>query len=253
MNEDRRRLLVVEDNAVNQLVAQRMLTRIGYDVDLAGNGQEAVDCFPASSYAAILMDCQMPVMDGYEATRAIRQLEGGQTHIPIVAVTAAAMQGDRERCLAAGMDDVVTKPVDWNELNEVLHRFWAAGAADIRSSASEQVIDPRTAAELQGLHTRTGGIAEVVALFSQDGPRQVSALRSAARQHDFEMLRRVAHTLRGSSSMLGATRVAGLCEQIEHAADGQDPAGASDAVTRLESELPAALTELRWRFPLSPA
>ena len=117
---DTPRVLVAEDNAVNQLVATAMLTRLGYRVDVVANGREAVEAFERSSYVAVLMDCRMPVMNGYEASTEIRRLEGPGRHIPIVALTASAINGDEERCRAAGMDGYVTKPVTVDRLATVL-------------------------------------------------------------------------------------------------------------------------------------
>ena len=118
-------ILLVEDNKVNQLVGSKVLENLGYDFTIANNGVEAVSAFRSGRYDAVLMDCQMPEMDGYEATGAIRQLEGSGGHIPIIAMTAAAMDGDRERCMAAGMDDFITKPVRLEAVSTVLER-WVA-------------------------------------------------------------------------------------------------------------------------------
>jgi CheY-like chemotaxis protein len=117
------RLLVVEDNPVNQLVARAMLERRGYRVDVARDGLEAVSTFQVGRYGAIFMDCQMPRLDGYDTTERIRSMEVGDQHVPIIAMTANAMQGDRERCLTAGMDDYLTKPIDSDELREALARW----------------------------------------------------------------------------------------------------------------------------------
>jgi CheY-like chemotaxis protein len=114
------KVLVAEDNAVNQLVATAMLTRLGYQVDVVANGREAVLAIERSSYVAVLMDCRMPVMNGYEASAEIRRREEPGRHIPIVALTASAINGDEERCRAAGMDDYVTKPVTVDRLASVL-------------------------------------------------------------------------------------------------------------------------------------
>ncbi len=120
-------ILLVEDNKVNQLVGSKVLENLGYSFTIANNGVEAVSAFQSGGYDAVLMDCQMPEMDGYEATVAIRQLEGSVGHIPIIAMTAAAMEGDRERCMAAGMDDFITKPVRLEAVSTVLER-WVANS-----------------------------------------------------------------------------------------------------------------------------
>ncbi|HSS92729.1 MAG TPA: response regulator [Candidatus Dormibacteraeota bacterium] len=123
------RILVVEDNAANLKVAVRMIERLGYRADVAGNGSEALDVLGRVRYDAVLMDCQMPEMDGYEATREIRRIENGGHHTPIIAMTASAMAGDRERCLAAGMDDYISKPVKLHIVAAVLERWLASETA----------------------------------------------------------------------------------------------------------------------------
>lgn len=116
-------MLIVEDNAANLKVAMRMVERLGYRADKAGNGIEAVRVLGGMDYDAVLMDCQMPEMDGYEATRQIRRHEKTGRHTPIIAMTASAMAGDRERCLAAGMDDYISKPVKLHVVAAVLERW----------------------------------------------------------------------------------------------------------------------------------
>jgi CheY-like chemotaxis protein len=123
------RILVAEDNPVNQQLARAMLLRLGYQTDVAGNGEEAVEAVMNLPYDLVLMDCQMPVMDGFEATRVIRDREGTVRHTTIVAVTANAMEGDRERCLTAGMDDYLAKPFRAGDLRRVLER-WIAMSPD---------------------------------------------------------------------------------------------------------------------------
>ena len=119
----RANILVVEDNAINQKVASAMLKKLGYRVDCVANGIEALEALGRTAYSAVLMDCQMPEMDGYEATRQVRQREGSASHIPIIAMTAGAMEADRRRCLDAGMDDYITKPVQIARVQELLSRY----------------------------------------------------------------------------------------------------------------------------------
>ena len=124
------RVLIVEDNAANLKVTVRMVERLGYRADVAANGAEAVSILERVQYDALLMDCQMPEMDGYEATRLIRAAESTGRHVPIIAMTAAALAGDRERCLAAGMDDYISKPVKLHVVAALLERWIAIPAKE---------------------------------------------------------------------------------------------------------------------------
>jgi two-component system sensor histidine kinase/response regulator len=135
-----RRLLVAEDNQVNQLIAQAMLSKLGWDCDLVENGQEAIDALRQKRYAGILMDCQMPVMDGFAAAHAIRAMEaqaGQAEHLPIIALTAHAMAGDSEKCLQAGMDSYVAKPYSLTELQQALDSVCSAARTQTAPGADE--------------------------------------------------------------------------------------------------------------------
>jgi CheY-like chemotaxis protein len=124
----RGRVLVAEDNSINQKVIRHLLSRLGCAIEVAGNGMEAVEKVRQDNgWDLILMDCQMPVMDGFEATRAIRTMQGGARHIPIVAVTANALVGEREKCIAAGMDDYLAKPIDRDALAALINRWLQPG------------------------------------------------------------------------------------------------------------------------------
>jgi two-component system sensor histidine kinase/response regulator len=125
-SRQRVRVLVVEDNAANLKLSVRMIERLGYRADVAGNGAEAVSILESMPYDAVLMDCQMPELDGYEATKLIRKNETGGRRVPIIAMTAAALSGDRERCLAAGMDDYISKPIKLHVVAAVLERWLAS-------------------------------------------------------------------------------------------------------------------------------
>jgi CheY-like chemotaxis protein/HPt (histidine-containing phosphotransfer) domain-containing protein len=227
----RARILVVEDNAVNQKVAVRLLEKLGYRADVAASGHEALEALARRAYALVLMDCQMPEMDGFEATAAIRQAEGTARHTPIVAMTANAMAGDRERCLAVGMDDYVSKPVQPRELAATLKRWVPASAPAEPPSATPSAdapgdsrLDTSTLAAL-GDSARGGDPAflrEIVTIFLEDTPQHLRDLREAAAARESATLVRVAHTLKSSSSYLGARRLAELCEDLERAGRGGD-------------------------------
>jgi CheY-like chemotaxis protein len=215
------RVLVVDDNAVNQRVAARMLTRAGCRVDGAAAGHEAVELVSQLPYDLVLMDCMMPGMDGYEATASIRQLRGPAARIPIVAMTANAMRGDRERCLAAGMDEYLTKPLRAEELRAVLERWTGPGRS--AAPASDQAPSPVDLAVLESFRElQEPGAADVVSefidLFLDDLPGRLAAIRDAAAARDPEPARAAAHALKGSSGYIGALRLSRKCRELELAA-----------------------------------
>ncbi len=245
-------VLVAEDNAVNQKVAIRLLDRLGYRCDVVANGAEALEALGRIEYAAVLMDCMMPVMDGYAATRAVRREEGkraGGARTPIIAMTANAMAGERAHCLAAGMDDYITKPVSREELSLVLGR-WIDGPQEDPSSPapiSREVAlqDTRPvlldSSLLEGLKAMEEGeddrfVAEVVELFLIDGPVRLEALRSALAEGVGESLSNAAHTLKGTAANLGAVRLRLLCEQLEQGCQsaGLSPLAAGELIGVIE-------------------
>ena len=238
-------VLVVEDNEINRAVAVRTLERLGYRVEAARNGAEAVEKFAPETYGAVLMDCQMPVMDGYEATAQLRAAEAGRAPTPIVAMTAGALTGDRERCLAAGMDDYVSKPVAFEDLEAVLRRWvpleagGSAGAGDRGPSA----LDARVLGELRALDTPGSGFfLGVIGLFLSTVPGRLEALAAAAAQGDAKTVGAVAHALRSTCGNVGAKRMHDLCVQIEDAA--ADEAALEPLVRALALEFRHVRTEL---------
>ena len=220
------RVLVVEDNTVNQLVAEGLVTHLGYDVDIAENGVEAVDAVASIDYAAVLMDCHMPVMDGYAATQEIRRRENGGERVPVIAMTAGVTPADQERCLVAGMDAYIPKPVALSTLKDVLSR-WARPADGRRNHPEPEPagsldgdasgLDPERLAALRELGAAAGPglLPALVDAFTTSSPVLLATMRRALTQDDTNSLRSAAHELKGAAANMGATRVADLARQVE--------------------------------------
>jgi len=237
------RILLAEDNVVNQKVALRILERLGYRADVAANGLEVLEALERQSYDVVLMDVQMPEMDGVEATRRLREQWPKERQQRIIAMTAHAMRGDRERYLAVGMDDYISKPVRVEELVEVLRkcssnqrisksanqqRFTAAG------SSTGSAID---SAVLEKFRAMMGEVAsELIGLFLEDTPRLLADLREAVAQKDAERLQQAAHTLKSSSASLGAMGLSGLCRELEALGRAGTLEGAAEKVAQVEAE-----------------
>jgi CheY-like chemotaxis protein len=212
------RVLVVEDNAVNQRVLQAMLAKRGFAVDCAGNGREALSMLAAAEYGLVFMDCQMPEMDGYQATGAIRAAEGADEHLPVVAMTAHALKGDRERCLAAGMDDYLSKPLRPHELDAVLERWLGtaprpAGAPVLPAAGGDALVDQTRMRVFRDDYPEI--VEQLVDLFVDSTPPLLEDLRGALERDDGEAVRRAAHKLKGSCQNIGASRLAELAAGIE--------------------------------------
>jgi PAS domain S-box-containing protein len=249
------RVLLAEDNPVNQKVASRMLDKLGHIVDVVGNGIEAVQAARKLPYDVILMDCQMPELDGYSATQEIRSLEGPGSHTPIIAMTANAMAGDRERCLAAGMDDYVAKPIRTEELYAALGRWigWeneqglpvsvpdssgairAAGAGDSADDGiDESILDDIIQISPEG---GTELVRELVGIFFGEAPARLEHLRGGAAAQDAPRLTRAAHALKGGAGNIGASRLAALCGRVEKQSRAGQLDGAAVIVAEIEIEL----------------
>jgi signal transduction histidine kinase/DNA-binding response OmpR family regulator len=230
------RVLVVDDNEVNQFVAAEQMTAFGYEVDIAANGQEAVEMVKSGRYAAVLMDCQMPVMDGYAATRAIREMERDGRHIPIIALTAHALVGERERVFAAGMDDYLTKPVRVDALRKTLARLLGDGERATTESDPPDLVSAEMASTIPELDS-TRRSAKVIELVLKHVPQQLDALEAALQSSDAVATRAQAHKLKGSTASIGARRMATVSEALQRAAETGDLGGA-----------PAAMKSLRTSF-----
>jgi two-component system sensor histidine kinase/response regulator len=242
------RVLVAEDNPVNQKVIVGLLAKGNHVVTVAGDGRQAVAAFDAQSFDVVLMDVQMPEMDGFEATAAIRQRDTASgRHTPIVAMTAHAMKGDRERCLAAGMDEYVSKPVQRSELHRVL--AWAAGVATPPAptptvSPADSTPPPR--GQLPPLDRATaverlGGdeelFAEVADVFRGDAPKLLDVLNRAVATGDAATVRRAAHGLKGAAGYVGGGPTAAAAEAMERIGASGDLSAAGGALELLTGEV----------------
>ena len=204
------RVLVADDNIVNQQVVAHMLKKLGCQVDVAADGRKAIDMHGRQHYDMVFMDCEMPDLDGYEAAASIRAAES-ETHTPIIASTAYAMQGERDKCLTAGMDDFLPKPIRPDVLQELLGR-WLKPAPDAEPAAARPVL----ADELAEMQEMFGAdFAALANLFRTDSPQRLAALRTAATSRDAAQVARVAHSLSGSSASIGATGLSMLCKELE--------------------------------------
>ena len=229
---NRGRLLLAEDNRVNQEVALAILKIEGYQVTVAANGQEAIDAYARSAFDLILMDCHMPDVDGFEATRAIRrkQKEENLKRIPIIALTANAMQQDREECLNAGMDDHLSKPYSRLQMRAMLDR-WLPDQAPAESARPDAPVPPNAAGAtldrsvlegLRALDPATGSVLkQVINLYLEDAPQLIQQMKATLAANDTRELAKAAHTLKSASANVGALELAELCKQLETAARGE--------------------------------
>jgi two-component system sensor histidine kinase/response regulator len=210
------RILLAEDNLVNQKVAVSLLSRLGHAVTVAPDGQAAVDAYQRQSFDLILMDVQMPVLSGFDATRAIRQLEETSgAHIPIVAMTARAMKGDRERCLESGMDEYLSKPIQGKRVMDVIRR-----AVSALPAAPEAPAFDAAALELVGGDEEV--LQQVRVLCMDEIPRLLDAIEQALAAGQAEAVLAAAHTLRGMCLVFGASHVVTIAERIEELASVRD-------------------------------
>ena len=197
------KILLVEDHPINQRVALSQLGKLGYCADLAASGGAALEALARACYDAVLMDCQMPEMDGYEATVRIRSREAGRRHTIIIALTSHAMAGDRQKCLAAGMDDYLAKPVTVGQLGLTLERWLAVARSYPAAAMSHDEtarLDASTIGELRALGADL--FAELVTLFLEDASATMAALLRASTAEDAQAVRKLAHGLKGASGAI---------------------------------------------------
>jgi PAS domain S-box-containing protein len=248
-------ILVAEDNEINQLVARRIFEKLGHKVTVVGNGREALSAVQSGKFDLVAMDVQMPEMDGLETTAAIRNLqEKTVAHIPIVAMTAHAMKGDRERCFAAGMDGYVSKPIRVQALakavSQVMKLPKTGKAAAPIASGEDGIID--RAALLAGFDGNRRLLQKLINLFLADYPLRLAHIKNALRAGDAEALARAAHALKGAVGNFAAKNAAAAVQLIEGFGRAGDIRAASNALTMLESELALLRGELK-RIGISPA
>ncbi len=252
-------VLLVEDNPVNLLVAQRLIQLSNFDCVSAENGEAALELLRQQRFDLVLMDCQMPVMDGYRATRAWRAIEAerGLPRLPIIAMTANAMAEDRQKCLDSGMDDYLSKPVDRKLLQQVmlkwLDRARHAGTADAARTpppaapaAAPAAHAPAAADErapaldmeiLQDLKEMMGtGYQELIRIYLEDSPKLLAQIQTAIAEGDSAALVTPAHTLKSSSANLGALRVSQIAKRMEKSARSGDAAGPAAEAQALDAE-----------------
>jgi CheY-like chemotaxis protein/HPt (histidine-containing phosphotransfer) domain-containing protein len=230
------RILLAEDNAMNQKVATRLLEQLGYRADVASNGREAIEALERQTYDVVLMDVQMPELDGLDATRQIRERWPEETRPRIIAMTANALPEDREACFAAGMNDYVAKPIRAEELVAALKRAKPLANGDGGPAAIGYVsLDDAALGNLRDL----GGdefLGEVIDAFLADAPGLIATLRSSLGERNADELRRAAHTLKSNGATLGAGDFAELCRALEQRAKDGELEGASELVDRIEQE-----------------
>jgi two-component system sensor histidine kinase/response regulator len=261
------RVLLVEDNPVNQAVTERMLQRVGLEVKTAADGCAAVAALRDQAFDLVLMDVQMPVMDGLDATRAIRAIQASTSaHTPIVALTANAMAQEREACLAAGMDDFLPKPFASAQLHQVLTRWLAQRTSSAPADAKAAARDPAPPRKSEPFDWQPGGatldravlarirqlggsgrpdlLPKVLRLFLEDAPKHLSAIEHALQRRDAPLLGTSAHTLKSSSAHTGAMRLSAMCAALELQARAGDLGRAESVAASLEGEWQAVRNEI---------
>ncbi len=241
-------ILIAEDNEVNQKVLKRQMEELGYYAEIVSNGWQAVEALTQRAFDLVLMDCQMPEMDGYAATAEIRRREGSQRHTPVIALTAHAMIGDRDRCLAAGMDDYLAKPVRFHDLGKMLAHWYKMSCAvptvtppapanlalTPLSKMTDTPVDIELLLEVGGGNGL--GVEELVALYLQKATAMIGQLKQHIAARDFQSLERVAHSLKGSSATCGMQAVVPALRELEELSRSGQHQNLAVMMVRIEHE-----------------
>jgi signal transduction histidine kinase/CheY-like chemotaxis protein len=216
------RVLIVEDNLVNQKVEVLQLQRLGCNPDVVSSGAEALDLLDRKDFDLILMDCQMPGMDGYATTAEIRKKEGTQKHTPIIAITAHAMQGDAEKCINAGMDDYLSKPIKIQSLEQIIEKW-------------NPVVDPKVVKELFELQDPENPhfLNDLINALLKSTATTLSELKIAIDSFNIELIKKLTHNLKGSCGSIGALKMLNNCEQLEDAVQNNDPKTSKEMINIL--------------------
>ena len=248
------KVLVVDDNIINQKVAVKMLERSNIITDIAANGREAIDAFKNLLYDLILMDIQMPEMDGLEATRTIRTIEQNKKRTTIIALTANAMQGDRERCLKAGMDDYLSKPIKQQDIDMMIERWLTSKTTrelvEIQSTESlkNEMIDPKRIEQIKEIGDNAL-LHELLSLYLQDLKQFSADIQTALEKNNFKQIYEYSHKLKGSSANLGIESIRQACIGMEQYAKENDLEKARKHFTAMEGMIERIRTYILQTFP----
>ncbi len=231
----RAKLLLVEDNETNQILAEAQLRGLGYEVEIANNGQECLEVLEQKDFDAILMDCRMPIMDGFEATQKIRKFEkaNSKKRIPIIAMTANAVEGDREKCLAVGMDDYLAKPFELSKLNAIVQKWTFPDGMPVQWLTLKE-LSSKTNPEI---------IKKLVVSFQQTLEKSLVTIETAVKTSDKELLLNTVHQLKSSSAALGAKKLAKICEIIESKIESNQ--NCNDLIAEVTEEIKVVGKEFR--------
>ncbi|HNB23401.1 MAG TPA: response regulator [Candidatus Melainabacteria bacterium] len=257
-------VLLVEDNFVNQKVATVLLQRLGLKVKITSNGREAVEAVSNHKFDLILMDCHMPIMDGFEATVAIREIEARtNTYSPIIAVTALAMSGDRERCIAAGMDDYLSKPIDIDLLKAKVNHWLRTEVVCETQKQRRKVLRPKSPltlvknepldmAELEEFY-EPEQLTDMMDMFLNDTNDMLSKVKQHMEEKNSKLVAALAHEIKASCASIGAKNLARLCLYLEQTACRHDWIEAEETATSIEREFAALRDYIQSHMPAESA